>query len=57
VEERLDRPGLFLKTRRSRLQDQRAAAPFLRGCDRRDAGLFADNAAKQQLKILGTILQ
>src|SRR6185295_6314474 len=51
VEERLDWPRLLLKTGCAGTQDERAAAPFLGGHDRRDAGLLADDAAQEELEI------
>src|SRR6185436_8494578 len=51
VEEGLDRPGLFLQSRRAGTERQRAPAPLLGRRHRADAGLLADDPAEHELEI------
>src|SRR5205807_2825653 len=47
--------ALLLEPRRAWTQHERAAAPFLGGCNGCDAGFFADDPAQQELDIRLTI--
>src|SRR5262249_9100690 len=56
VKEGLDRPGLLLQARRAWTQDEVAASPLVCRCDRRDAGLLADDASEQRFEICGRLV-
>lgn len=53
VEEGLDGPALLLQAGRAGAQHERAATPLLGRHDRREARLLADDAAQDELEVVG----